>query len=77
MTLFERLAKHFRNRVSQLMNRRVRAEMRKRKPAADITLFCNNCVAGMVYHDFGLPFMSPTINCWMTCGDFIYFQRRP
>lgn len=39
----------------------------------DITLLASNCIAGEIYHDLGLPFLSPTINLWMVQPDFLKF----
>ncbi len=32
-----------------------------------------NCVGGILYHDLGLKFLSPTINLYMVAQDFIKF----
>lgn len=32
-----------------------------------------NCTGGVLYHDLGLKFLSPTINMMMTANDFIDF----
>lgn len=37
------------------------------------TILSNNCIAGMIYHDLGLRFDSPTINLWITPDDFLKF----
>lgn len=37
------------------------------------TIFSCNCTGGVLYHDLGLPFNSPTINLYMSCADFINF----
>lgn len=31
---------------------------------SEITIFSNNCLAGILYHDYRLRFLSPTINLW-------------
>lgn len=35
------------------------------------TILSNNCIAGFLYHDFGLKFESPTINLQIAPDDFI------
>lgn len=40
------------------------------------TIICNNCIGGIVYHDLGLPFNSPTINLYMLAKDFFRFLYR-
>lgn len=40
------------------------------------TIIANNCIGGIVYHDLGLPFNSPTINLYMLAQDFGRFLHR-
>jgi Exopolysaccharide biosynthesis protein len=37
------------------------------------TIFCSNCVGGMIYHDLRLQFRSPTVNLFMSHNDFLCF----
>lgn len=38
------------------------------------TIICNNCVGGVILHDLGLRFNTPTINTLFLCfEDFLYF----
>ena len=46
-------------------------ELRKRNKNKNFTLITNNCIGGVIYHDLGIPFYSPTINC--TIQDFPLF----
>ena len=39
----------------------------------DFSLITNNCIAGIIYHDLGLPFRSPTINLFFENEDFFRF----
>ena len=39
----------------------------------NITLFCNNCLAGCILHDLGMKFNSPTINLYIPFPDYIDF----
>lgn len=39
----------------------------------DLTIISNNCIAGIIYHDLGLKFNSPTINLLIKNQDFIKF----
>ena len=43
----------------------------------DFTIFSVNCIGGVVSHDFGLPFQSPTVNLYMSFGDFVKFCENP
>lgn len=43
----------------------------------DFTIFSNNCLGGVFYHDAGRQFTSPTINTAFDGEDFIKFLERP
>ena len=40
------------------------------------TILTNNCVGGMIYHDLGVRFFSPTINLWMRDDDYLTFLEQ-
>lgn len=72
-----RIVSILQNRIAMALNVWVRFWMRRNRPASDITILSNNCLAGMVYHDFGLPFLSPTINLSMSCDAFLKICHDP
>lgn len=37
------------------------------------TILCSTCIGGMISHNLGLQFMSPTVNLWLTPSDFVKF----
>lgn len=39
----------------------------------DVTIVSNNCIAGVIYHDCGLRFLSPTVNLWFHTEDFFTY----
>lgn len=41
----------------------------------DLSVFCNNCLAGCILHDFGIKFNSPTINLFIPFPDYIEFVK--
>ena len=47
--------------------------LRKRLKNHDFTLLAPTCIAGVMYHELGMPFLSPTINLWMYDKDFVKF----
>ena len=47
--------------------------MRKKLMKKDITLFTPNCLGGILFHDLGLQFLSPTVNLMLTQKDFLEF----
>lgn len=50
-----------------------RRRNRKRLTNKDITIFCSNCTGGIISHELGLPFLSPTVNLLISSKDFIRF----
>lgn len=47
------------------------SKLRKRNKNYDFSLITNNCIGGIIYHDLGLQFRSPTIN--LTVQNFPLF----
>lgn len=54
-----------------------RKRMRSRLKSENITFLCPNCIGGILFHDLGLEFQSPTINLMMTQHDFLKFITDP
>lgn len=42
-----------------------------------LSILSMNCFAGLLYHRFGLPFLTPTINMYTSEEDFLQFLRDP
>ena len=51
----------------------IQKKNRKRLKNRDFTLLTSNCLGGIIYHELGLKFLSPTINIRMDSPDFIKF----
>lgn len=62
MCIVEKIYRH----ISRLI-------LRKKLRNCNFTLFTNTCIGGVIYHELGLKFMSPTINLWMHDKDFYKF----
>lgn len=41
----------------------------------DFTIIASNCVGTIIYHDLGVPFLSPTINLTIGMNDFVRFAE--
>ena len=54
--------KKFRNKIES-----------KRLINSNFTILSNNCIGGVIYHDLGQKFLSPTINLYITPSDFVKF----
>lgn len=50
-----------------------RNRMRKQLKNKEVTFLCPNCLGGILFHDLGLKFNSPTVNLMMTQTDFLQF----
>lgn len=65
--------------VKHLLSDKNPVAIRRRKKMRDIltnttpTFLCPNCIGGILFHDLGLQFRSPTINLMMTQMDFAKF----
>ena len=50
-----------------------RNKMRKALENTAASFLCPNCIGGILFHDLGLQFRSPTVNTMMTQRDFVKF----
>lgn len=50
----------------------VRKEKSKLK-VSEISIISQNCISGVFYHDMNIKFLSPTINLYFSCPDFVKF----
>lgn len=50
---------------------------RRRLTNTNPTIFANNCLGGVIYHDLGLQFMSPMINVALWPKEYLKFLRNP
>lgn len=65
------------NYVWNFNRRRRDAKNRKQCSGSAVpTIFSCNCTGGVMYHELGWRFMSPTVNLYMRCEDFIKFCER-
>ncbi len=49
------------------------AQMKIQLRKQDFSIISQNCIGGVVYHDMGLQFLSPTVNLYFTAPDFVRF----
>ena len=64
-TLFEIIADFFRRKYQK----RLQKELHNSKPS----IISSNCIGGIMYHDLGLLFSSPTVNLFFKHDDYISF----
>ena len=49
--------------------------LRKKNHNHDFSLITNDCVGGVIYHDLGEQFRSPTVNLWIPQDQFLDFAQ--
>lgn len=67
------LKKSIRGRLQLLLRRIRNYRQRNLLLRTDFTLISNHCMGGIMYHDLGLRFQSPTINLKILPDDYIEF----
>lgn len=50
-----------------------RVKLRNQLKNKDVTFLCPNCIGGIMFHDLGCKFYSPTVNLMLTQTDFVQF----
>ena len=77
--LFKRLMglKRFPDKVCyvcrRFRNKQKVACARRKITAGGVSVISQNCIGGVLYHDLGQEFLSPTVNLYMNAVDFIKF----
>lgn len=69
---FKETIKNILTERNPLVNAR-RNQMRRALKAETPTFLCPNCIGGILFHDLGLQFRSPTVNTMMNQRDFVRF----
>ena len=55
-----------------LQSKRIR-DICGKEEFSDFTILSQNCIGGVLYHDLGLQFSSPTVNLFFEANDFVKF----
>ncbi|MFK3588071.1 DUF1919 domain-containing protein [Lactobacillus sp. 23-2] len=61
------------NPIGNIVTKIRNTKRRKQLHNVNFTILSSNCVGGVIYHDLGLQFKSPTINLWFTPKDYLKF----
>ena len=71
-------------RINEFLRKGVNKKNRERLKNSDFSLLCNNCNGGIISHDLGLQFRSPTVNLFFYsdhffrfCEDFEHYIAQP
>ena len=60
-------------RLGPIANLLYARKMKKELKNKDFTILSCNCAAGIIYHRYDHPFLSPTINLWIEQNEFLKF----
>lgn len=64
------------DKFGRLFRKKIRNKLERRKLKNNrITILSQNCIAGVMYKDLGLEFLSPTINIYFEPNDFVLFVK--
>lgn len=58
-----------------MRNRVIIPRLRKELQNHDFTIICNNCTGGIISHDLGCEFKSPTVNLFFMETTFSAFAK--
>lgn len=64
------------NKIRELLRRPIDLKNRNGLKNRDFTVLSHNCNGGVVLHDLGQQFRSPTVNLFMKADDYIKFLER-
>ena len=76
-SLPRRVLLRIRKMVAPRYREKLNAQIRQTLGEVSFTVFSNNCLGGVFYHDAGRQFTSPLINTAMDGEDFVRFLERP
>ena len=62
------------SKIGELFRKKIRNKWERSKlKNSDFTIISNTCIAGKIYHDLGLRFLTPTINLYIKPEQFVKF----
>lgn len=71
--MYSRILNKLKEYSSKLYRKKINENMKKKLVNKDPTIISSNCIGGILSHDLGLQFRSPTVNLFMTAEDYINF----
>ncbi len=69
--------KKIKNKIKKIWRYPLMRKMKKQGADCNVRILASNCVGGLLYHDMGKPFTSPTINMTIEGADFIKLCNNP
>lgn len=68
---------NFRRNYRAILRSGLNKKNRDRFHNKNLTIISQNCVGGVILHELGLRFNTPTVNLWFSAEDFIKILERP
>lgn len=69
-------SKGLKKKYRELLRAPINHELRSRLKNGAPTIIANNCNGGVISHDLGLKFLTPTVNLYIPFPDYIRFLRK-
>lgn len=64
-------------KIRRLFRYNLNKKNQKRLKNDNFSILASNCIGGVLYHELGMPFLSPFINMYVEPHDFIKFFKSP
>lgn len=64
-----KISKYYRNMLRTFINHKNRKNLVNK----EFSIIASNCVGGVITHELGMRFNSPTVNCWFRNEEFVCF----
>lgn len=63
------------NRIQRAKNAKLIEQMKTKLKCTEVSIVSQNCIGGVIYHDLGMQFLSPTVNLFFSASDFMKFAQ--
>ena len=73
--LINRIKRKLTSKTNKALKTRWINKLKKRNKNTNVTIISNNCIAGVIYHNIGEQFCSPTINLYIKGEDYLTFVK--
>ncbi len=71
--MINRVCKKIKLKIWEFAHRKWEQKLRSKLTNRNVTIISCNCTGGVMYHDLGMQFLSPTVNLFMNANDYIKF----
>lgn len=71
--ILDKLMKPFRKIYRKLYRLKINNDMKNKLLNDKFTIFSSNCTGGVISHDLGCRFYSPTVNFYFMAKDYVRF----